>query len=238
MDLRAKRVLSFDCYGTLIDWETGIWQALQPLLRTARHVPHREDALAAFATIEPEVEHENPRWLYREILVEVHARLATRWNAPADKSLDRQFGDSVGDWPVFPDTVDALARLEQRYRLIILSNVDRQSFARTKQHLGATFAAICTAEDIGSYKPDLRNFRYLLDQVSALGFRPDQLLHVAQSLYHDIAPAETLGIDRCWINRRGDTGPGAGATRAMARRPAFDLTFPTLGAFAAACDQA
>jgi len=234
MRLQDFRVLSFDCYGTLIDWETGIWNALQPLLADHHLRITREDALAAFGKVEPEVEHAMPHLLYREILERVHGELARLWHLPSSPDLNRQFGESIGNWPAFADTPAALKYLKQHFKLVILSNVDRRSFISTNARLGVEFDAICTAEDIGSYKPDHRNFAYLLDQVGALGNAPAHLLHVAQSLFHDIEPAEALGIHRCWINRRGDTSTGSGATRAIGRMPALDFSFRTLGELAAA----
>lgn len=228
MKLTDFRVLSFDCYGTLIDWETGIWNALQPLLAGHHHLVTREDALAAFARVEPDVEHAMPHLLYRQILERVHGELARLWKLPSSPALDRQFGDSIGHWPAFADTPAALSYLKQHFRLVILSNVDRQSFTKTNTQLGVEFDAICTAEDIGSYKPDHRNFTYLLSQVATLGYKQAELLHVAQSLYHDIEPAESLGIHRCWINRRGESGTGSGATRKISRMPTFDFSFRTL----------
>lgn len=230
MKLADFKVLSFDCYGTLIDWETGIWNALQPLLRATGHGIARERALADFGAIEPVVEHEHPSLLYRDLLSKVHEALASHWKISSTSVLDTAFGHSIPDWPAFPDTPDALARLKQHFKLVILSNVDRQSFNPTNRRLGVTFDAICTAEDIGSYKPDTRNFEYLLDNVRRLGHGKQDLLHVAQSLFHDIEPTERLGIHRCWINRRGDTGTGSGATKGVARMPVLDFTFPSLGA--------
>lgn len=226
------QVLSFDCYGTLIDWETGIWNALQPLLASNATTLSREQALVDFGTIEPVVEHEHPNLLYRDLLARVHGAMASHWHLKSTASLDTAFGLSIPDWPAFPDTRDALAWLKQHYKLVILSNVDRQSFAATNVKLGVTFDAICTAEDIGTYKPDHRNFEYLLKTVAGLGHPKADLLHVAQSLFHDIVPAEQLGIRRCWINRRGDRGTGSGATKAVARMPELDFTFSSLGALA------
>jgi len=234
MKLHDFRVLSFDCYGTLIDWETGIWNALQPLLADNHQRITREDALAAFGKFEPEVEHAMPHLIYREILEKVHGELARLWNLRSSSDLDRQFGESIGHWPIFADTPAALAYLKQHFKLVILSNVDRLSFTHTNAKLGVAFDAICTAQDIGSYKPDHRNFAYLLDQVRTLGNAPNELLHVAQSLFHDIEPAEALGISRCWINRRGDTGTGSGATQAISQMPTVNFTFRTLGELAEA----
>jgi 2-haloacid dehalogenase len=232
MKLTDFKALSFDCYGTLIDWETGLWNSLQPLVERSR--VDRETALATFGLVEPEQEHETPTLPYRDILARVHARLAERWNLKSTDAMDKAFGLSVGQWPPFPDTVEALAYLKRHYKLIILSNVDRQNFAATNKLLHVEFDAICTAEDIGSYKPDARNFDYLLASIGKLGLTKADLLHTAQSLYHDHVPAERAGIARCWINRRGDTGKGSGATKAVAQMPKLDFEFPTLGAMAAA----
>jgi 2-haloacid dehalogenase len=232
MKLTDFKVLSFDCYGTLIDWETGIWNALQPLVEHSRI--DREIALSDFGLLEPEQEHETPTLPYRDILARVHAKLAARWNLKSTDSMDNAFGLSVGTWPPFPDTVDALAYLKRHYKLIILSNVDRQNFAATNKLLRVEFDAVCTAEDIGTYKPDPRNFDYLLNTTAKLGHTKTDLLHTAQSLYHDHAPAERAGIARCWINRRGDKGKGSGATKAVAAMPKIDFEFPTLAAMAEA----
>ncbi len=232
MKLTDFKVLSFDCYGTLIDWETGLWTSLQPLLERTRI--DRETALSTFGLVEPEQEHETPALPYRDILARVHAKLAERWNLKSTDAMDRAFGLSVGTWPPFPDTVEALAYLKRHYKLVILSNVDRQNFAATNKLLRIDFDAICTAEDIGSYKPDPRNFAYLLNTTAKLGHTKADLLHTAQSLYHDHAPAERADIARCWINRRGDRGTGSGATKAVEQRPTLNFEFPTLSAMAAA----
>jgi 2-haloacid dehalogenase len=232
--LSQFKVLTFDCYGTLIDWESGIWAALQPLLQATDHKVSREAALSLFGRIEPEEEHETPGLVYRELLVRVHEKMAASRGLPSSPALDTAFGQSVPNWPPFPDTVEALAYLKQHFKLVILSNVDRQSFTGTNKRLGVTFDAICTAEDVGSYKPSLHNFEYLLREVEKLGLAKADILHTAQSLYHDHVPAETFGLARCWINRRGDAGTGSGATSAVARMPKLDFQFPSLGAMAAA----
>ena len=232
MPLTDFKALTFDCYGTLIDWESGIWNALQPLLQANDAKLSRDDALAAFGRIEPAQEHETPDLVYRELLVLVHAKMAAAWGLRTTPALDRAFGQSIPGWPAFPDTVAALAYLKQHYKLIILSNVDRASFAGSNKRLGVTFDAICTAEDIGSYKPDPRNFAYLLTECAKLGLTKADILHTAQSLYHDHVAAEAAGIARCWINRRGDTGTGSGATKPVGKMPSLDFTFPSMGAMA------
>jgi 2-haloacid dehalogenase len=232
MKLTDFKVLSFDCYGTLIDWETGLWTALQPLAKAAGI--SRDVALETFGAMESAQQHETPSLLYRDILARVHAKLANTWDVKSTEADARAFGTSVGDWPTFPDTPAALAYLKQHYKLVILSNVDRQNFDASNKKLGVAFDAICTAEDIGSYKPDPRNFDALVKRVTELGHRKQEILHTAQSLFHDHVPAERAGLARCWINRRGDKGLGSGATKAVVHMPKLDFEFPTLGAMAEA----
>ena len=234
MQLTDFKVLTFDCYGTLIDWEAGIWTALQPIIQANDLKISRETALALYGRLESEQEHETPDLIYRDLLARVHGKIARELGAQSTEAHDRTFGLSIPHWPAFPDSAEALAYLKQHYKLVILSNVDRQSFAGSNKRLGVTFDAICTAEDVGSYKPDPRNFDYLLREVGKLGFAKADILHTAQSLFHDHVPAEAIGISRCWINRRGDTGTGSGATAPVARMPKLDFQFPTMGAMAAA----
>lgn len=210
MNLTDFKVLSFDCYGTLIDWETGILAALRPLLHRAGVTFDSNAVLAEFAAHESAQQAATPDMPYADLLSRVHERLASAWGAANDPSEDARFGASVGTWPAFPDTVAALESLHKRYRLVILSNVDRGSFLATQKQLGVPFDAIYTAQDIGSYKPDPHNFAYLIERLAGDGFQKSDLLHVAQSLFHDHAPANALGIASAWIDRRhGATGWGA-----------------------------
>ena len=230
MRLSDFKVLSFDCYGTLIDWESGLWAALQPLAARAGG-KEREAALIRFGHHESAQEHETPSLRYSELLTRVHGRLAAEWGVAADPAAAEAFGASVGDWPAFPDSAEALAYLKRHFTLVILSNVDRASFAGSNARLGVEFNAICTAEDIGSYKPNPANFRYLLARLGELGHAPSELLHVAQSLYHDHAPANAAGLSSAWIDRRA-TKPGWGATPGAAAR--YDFRFTTLAELAEA----
>jgi 2-haloacid dehalogenase len=232
MKLTDFKVLSFDCYGTLIDWESGLWAALQPLIEASRTTIARDAALETFGILESEQQSQMPNLLYRDVLARVHAKLAAQWGAPPDEAKDKTFGTSIGNWPAFPDSAQALAYLKRHYKLVILSNVDRQSFAISNKKLGVTFDAIRTAEDIGSYKPNPKNFEDLIATVRALGHDKSEILHTAQSLFHDHAPAEHIGLARCWINRRGDSGAASGATKAVAVMPKLDFEFPTLAAMA------
>jgi 2-haloalkanoic acid dehalogenase type II len=227
--LHDFKALTFDCYGTLIDWETGLYQALQPLLRAAGLRTPRAEVLAQFALHEVDQESRTPEMRYPELLAEVHRRLARDWHATLEDSAHVAFGESVPAWPAFADTPAALQYLQRHYKLVILSNVDRDSFAGSNQRLGVTFDAICTAQDIGSYKPDPANFRFLIATVGKLGVAPEEILHTAQSLYHDHAPAQSAGLASAWIDRRGEQ-PGWGATRAPQGSPAYDFRFDTLAA--------
>lgn len=231
--LSQFKALSFDCYGTLIDWETGLIAALQPLLTRAGANVSNDEVLETFGRFEHELEEAHPAMLYSDLLMLVHERFSQRLGADRDDDEARAFGKSVGDWPAFADTVEALRYLKQHFRLIILSNVDRQSFARSNERLGVEFDGIFTAQDIGSYKPSLRNFEHLLEQLPQMGVGKGDLLHVAQSLFHDHVPANQLGIATAWIDRRHGKGSG-GATVVPEQMPHLDFRFTSLAELAAA----
>jgi 2-haloalkanoic acid dehalogenase type II len=233
------RVLTFDCYGTLIDWETGIWVALQPLFESNDRADiARSDALAAFGHLEAEQEADHPGRLYPDILTSVHRGIAGHLGLETSPALDGEFGASVRHWPAFPDSVEALARLAERYRLVILSNVDNESFGASASRLAAEFDAVYAAEDIGSYKPDPANFEYLLAHLgSDLGLGASDVLHTAQSLFHDHAPAKALGLATSWIDRqrlseRGDWG----ATAPVENPPEPDFRFHSMSEMADAAE--
>ena len=223
--------LSFDCYGTLIDWETGLLEALEPLLARAPDRPTRDQALEAYAGAESDAEAKHPTDRYPEILSRVWLALAAGWGVADDPAEREAFARSVGDWRPFPDTVEALRSLQTRFKLVILSNVDRTSFAATNRRLEVAFDRSYTAEDVGSYKPDPRNFAALVAAVEEMGVPRAKLLHVAQSLFHDHVPAQAIGLATCWIDRRAGL-EGGGATRAAGAEVAPEFTFPTLTAFA------
>jgi 2-haloacid dehalogenase len=252
MKLSDFDALSFDCYGTLIDWESGIYTALAPLLSRAGVAGtgggvsragmglsrgevelSRDAVLEAFGRLEARQQETTPGMIYPGILAEVHGRLAVEWDVARDVAEDAAFGASIGDWPAFPDTVEALRYLKQHFRLVILSNVDRASFQATGQRLGVAFDAVYTAQDIGSYKPDRRNFGYLVDRMSEQGVPKEKLLHVAQSLFHDHVPAQAIGLASAWIDRRHDSG-GWGATAPVSPDVRYDFRFISLGALAEA----
>jgi 2-haloacid dehalogenase len=231
--------LTFDCYGTLIDWETGIWDAYQALIMASgRDDITRNAALAAHAGLESAQQASMPGMLYPELLSRVHRGFASRYNMKTTVEMDAAFGASLPHWPAFPDTADALRRLARHYKLVILSNVNRAGFAAANRKLGVAFDAIYTAEDIGSYKPDRRNFEHMLARLAAdHQIAPGQILHAAQSLFHDHVPAGDFGLARAWIDRQGLSSGGAwGATAEVPERPEVDFLFPTMAAMADAVE--
>ncbi len=230
-NLTDYRALTFDCYGTMIDWESGIWDALQPVLMSnGRDDITREIALGAFARIETAQELATPKMLYPELLSRVHNAMAADFDLRSNDELDQNFGLSVPHWPAFADSADALRILGKHFKLVILSNVNRDGFAASNRKLGVAFDAIYTAEDVGSYKPNAANFDYLLAHVkSDLGVEPDQILHTAQSLHHDHVPATRAGLAKAWIDRQGlANSDNWGATAVVDDRPDVDFRFSTL----------
>jgi 2-haloacid dehalogenase len=230
MRLTDFKVLTFDCYGTLIDWESGILAALRPMLGKLGGRIDDEAALVAYGRHETALEKAQPGLNYRKILAECYRSLAKEWNADVTEVEAERFGNSVPDWPAFPDSAAALAYLKQHYKLVILSNIDRASFAESNKKLGVAFDAICTAEDIGSYKPDKRNFDFALKTVQEkFGFAPKDILHTAQSLFHDHRTAKAIGLATNWIDRRmGKAGSGA---TAPVEGVTTDFHFPSMAAF-------
>ena len=227
--------LTFDCYGTLIDWESGIWDAYQPLVQAGgRTEITRSVALEAHAEIESAQQTETPGMLYPELLARVHGGFAERFGLASEAAMDQEFGASIAHWPAFSDTADTLRVLKQHYKLVILSNVNRDGFTASNQKLGVEFDAIYTAQDVGSYKPNPRNFEYMLERLkSEHGITSGDILHTAQSLFHDHVPATAAGLARAWIDRRGLSEGGEwGATAKVKNRPEVDFLFPTMGAMA------
>jgi putative hydrolase of the HAD superfamily len=233
MDLTGFKVLSFDCYGTLIDWETGIAAVLRPWARSVGLDLDDEQLLAAYADHEAAVERDQPTARYPEVLAAAFRRTGEALGRPVDDAWARRLGDSVPDWPAFPDSAAALASLAAHYRLIIVSNVHRDGFAASNRQLRGRFAAVITAEDVGGYKPADNHFQALFRTLDDLGVARGELLHVAQSLFHDHVPAKRAGLATVWINRRHDR-PGWGATPEPPDAWTYNLEFPSMAAFATA----
>ena len=218
-------VLTFDCYGTLIDWETGIWEALGGILAGHQVKVTPEKALELYGELEAEAErgaYRDYKTVLRTVMEGFGARLRF---APTSSELQR-FAASVKDWPAFPDSPRALRALKTKYKLAIISNIDDDLFAFSAQRLQVQFDWVITAHQAKSYKPSLNNFRLAFDRI---GVPPAKILHVAQSLFHDIAPAKTLGLATVWVNRRHDKA-GSGATPPAHTQP--DLEVPDLQSLA------
>jgi 2-haloacid dehalogenase len=231
------KALTFDCYGTLIDWETGMVEALQPLASRASRKLTRDEILEAHARHESSQQVQTPARLYRDLLATVYRRLAEEWGVAVTWNDCVAYGRSIRNWPVFADTAASLHYLKQHYKLAILSNVDNESFSFSNEKLGINFDAVYTAEDCGSYKPSARNFEYMFAKLATLGIEKGEILHTAESLFHDHATANALGLASCWIHRRHGQG-GSGATVALAKTPKYDFRFESLGDFVKAHQEA
>jgi 2-haloacid dehalogenase len=218
-------VLTFDCYGTLIDWEAGIAAGLGAIVAGHGGDVPDEDLLAAYGRHEAEIE-AGPYLRYRDVLgLACRGVCADLGVQPSDDDV-AAFAASVGEWPAFPDSTTALAALADRFRLAVITNCDDDLFAASNRRLEVTFDWIVTAQQAGSYKPSHRNFELAFERIG----RPrDRILHVAQSLFHDHVPARELGLRSVWINRRGDR-EGTGATPPANASP--DATFRDMASFA------
>ena len=193
-------VLSFDCYGTLIDWEKGILSALEPLLSRSQSRPSETDVLRLYGQYEREAESQTPFVNYRSVLKQVVQSLSVHLNLNLRPQEENILAESMGNWPPFPDTVPALEILKSRFKLGIISNVDADLFRHSEALLKVHLDWVVTSEQMKSYKPAQHNFRYAM---STFGLDPRQYVHVAQSLHHDVAPANALGLKTVWVNRTG-----------------------------------
>jgi 2-haloalkanoic acid dehalogenase type II len=226
MRLSEFDALTFDVYGTLIDWESGMIAGLKPLTDRAGALS-RNDILQVHAFHESTAQAQTPHMRYDRLLAVVYKRLAEEWGVPAPWDDALAYGRSVQDWPAFPDTAEALQYLKQHYKLVVLSNVDNDSFAHSNLKLGVTFDAVYTAEDIGSYKPSPRNFDHMIANIARLGIAKQKILHTAESLFHDHVMAKAFGLTNCWIYRRHDQD-GFGATMDPGERPECDFVFNSM----------
>lgn len=232
-ELSDFEALSFDCYGTLIDWEAGIAAVLTAWARRRGLQLDGEALLTLYADHEATAEREHPTELYPDILARSMRALGDELSAEVSDDDAQELGASVPDWPAFPDSRESLGALAKRYKLIILSNVDRDSFSGSKAKLGVEFTSVLTAQDVGSYKPDAANFDALKAEARRHGVAEGRLLHVAQSLFHDHIPAQRAGLRTVWINRR-HARPGWGATPRPPTPVTPDWEFPSMSAFAGA----
>jgi 2-haloacid dehalogenase len=233
MRLTDFKVLSFDCYGTLIDWESGMTDAYRGLVARSGKSLTRDQVLETHARYEADQEAKTPTMPYSELLGVVHSRVAREWGVETTADEDSKFGSSVPDWPAFADSAQALQHLKAYYKLVILSNVDRESFKGSSMRLQVEFDHIFTAQDIGSYKPNQRNFDYLIAKLADEGIRKQEILHTAESLFHDHLPANKAGLGSAWIYRRHGR-PGFGATLPAGTMPRYDFQFTSMAEMARA----
>lgn len=231
MDVSRFTAISFDCYGTLIDWESGFLTVLRALLTS--HGQSLSDAAILELYGEFEAEAESGRYKsYRDVLQSVVQAFADRFHFQTSSAETHSLHESVPAWAPFPDTAPSLRELQKRYKLVIISNIDDSLFAQTRKHLDVEFDVVVTAEQARSYKPSINNFQIALGR---LAISPDLLLHAGQSVFHDVVPARSLGISTIWVNRKS-ARPGIGAVRgcslpAEEKRP--DLEVPDLATLAA-----
>lgn len=221
LDFSQYRVVSFDCYGTLIDWETGIFSALRSVLAAHGKGISDTELLNLYSELESEAE-QGEFHSYRKVLESVVRGFGERLGFKPNEAQVRSLPDSLAGWRPFPDTVAALQKLKARYQLAIISNVDDDLFAATARHLEVPFDHLITAQQARAYKPSMRMFNLAQQRI---GVAPTQWLHAAQSVYHDVIPARSLGITTVWVNRPSPR-PGAGAAKAAAGQP--DLEVPDL----------
>lgn len=214
-------VLTFDCYGTLIDWECGILLALKPVLDSHKIDLGDDEILERYAELESEAQNDQYT-KYRTVLTRVIGGFGEKYDfTPSDSEL-RCLEESLQYWIPFPDTVDALEALKTKFKLAVVSNIDNHLFSYSAKHLKVDFDYVITAEEVRCYKPSLNIFRAAIERI---GISRDRILHVAQSVYHDIVPANQLGLSTVWINRR-HRQHGFGATPRAAAQP--DLEVPDL----------
>jgi putative hydrolase of the HAD superfamily len=227
MKLTDFKALTFDCYGTLVDWESGMFEGLKPLTSRLSSPLSRDQVLEAHARHESSQQLQTPTKAYRYLLPIVYKRLAEEWGLPVTWEECLAYGQSVKNWSAFSDSAGALQYLKRHYKLVILSNVDNESFAASNRKLQVEFDAIYTAEDAGSYKPSDRNFDYMLKKLATLGIQKHEVLHTAESMFHDHAPANRHGLASCWIYRRYDQ-QGFGATMHPGDMPKYDFRFNSM----------
>jgi len=234
MKLSDFKMLTFDTYGTLIDWESGIYNALGPLLDKLPLKLNRDEVLELFGEFELQQETDTPTRVYSSLLADVGRSIAKKWQIKITDEEAAAFGRTVKHWPEFEDSAASLEYLRQHYLMATVTNCDRISYMGSNSRLEIEWDAIYTAQDVGYYKPNLRNFEFMFEQARCdLGVLPNQILHVAQSLTHDMIPATKMGMTKVWINRRHDA-EGHGATSPPTDDFSIEWEFNSMADFAAA----
>lgn len=215
------KILTFDCYGTLIDWETGILNVLRPLLIEHGVAVGDDQILETYSEIEAAIEAGSYK-PYRAVLSGVMVNFGQQFGFSPKPHEFTALADSIADWPPFEDTIDALKALKSKFQLGIISNIDDDLFKGSNKQLQVEFDHIITAEQVGAYKPSLKNFEFAVERIR---LPKENILHVAQSLFHDHVPAKQFGLRTVWINRRRSQ-VGSGATPPAQAKP--DAEFPDL----------
>jgi 2-haloacid dehalogenase len=219
MSLESIRLITFDCYGTLIDWETGMLKGLRQIFSRAHANITDVELLEQYADAEARLE-SGPYLRYREVLTRAVLLMGQRLGIAVSEQQGSNFAASLIDWEPFPDTVDALGALSKRFKLGIISNVDDDLFAVSRKKLQAPFEVVVTAEQVHSYKPSLKNFQEMLRRS---GLEKEQILHAAQSVYHDVVPASSLGLLSVWVNRPS-VRPGVGVAKKATAQPSYTVS--------------
>ena len=220
LDFTRFQAVTFDCYGTLVDWESGLLAAMHPILHAHSKQMSDAEVLKIYGELEPK--EQNPYQRYRTVLANIVRRFGERLGFAVSEREAQSLPDSLKNWQPFPDTCAALQKLKTRYKLAIISNTDDDLFVATSKHLGIQFAEVVTAEQARAYKPSPAPFLLALDR---LGLKREHVLHVGQSVWHDVLPAQSLGLASVLVYRRG-----FGATRPTEGEP--DLTVPDMQTFA------
>jgi putative hydrolase of the HAD superfamily len=233
MKLTDFTTLTFDMMGTLMDYEAGFIAWFRKHGAADRADVADRQILEALARAEEVLQRDKPHPPFTRMLPLMYLTVASEFSLPQDKDLAESFGASVAEWPPFPDSVESLRYLRRHYRLVAVTNADHTGFERMSRALGDPFHDAITAEDVGVTKPDLQVFAYMLGRLSAAGTGKRQILHTAQSQYHDIGPARSLGLATAWIERRRGQ-PGAGATPVAKAHTTPDFHFASLAEMAAA----
>jgi len=231
MKLTDFTVLAFDVYGTLIDWESGMVKGLESLTDRVKEAQGldlgRDEILQAHAFHESTQQRYTPSKRYQELLPLVYRRMAEQWGVTVTWDECLTYGQSVKLWPAFPDSARSLQYLKQHYKLVVLTNTDNDSFMHSQAKLQVDFDGIYTAEDVGSYKPTDRNFDYMLEMLATQGFEKKDILHTAESMFHDHEPANRFGLTCCHIYRRFEQ-KGFGATMTPSKMPTYQYQFNSM----------
>lgn len=227
MRLSDFKVLTFDVYGTLIDWESGMIAGLKPLTDRVDPALSRDEILQAHALHESTQQSYTPAMRYQDLLPLVYRRLAEQWGVCVNWAECLSYGQSVKQWPAFADSAASLEYLKDHFKLVVLTNTDNDSFMHSQMKLKADFNGIYTAEDVGSYKPADRNFDYMLEKLATQGVEKHEILHTAESMFHDHEPANRFGLTCCHIYRRFDQ-EGFGATMTPGEMPTWQFRFNSM----------